>query len=75
VALNVVRQGWSPRDVLSHGVTDFHPTVVGPGDVHADHIQEWFEAGAADGFWISPDVYEYGIDTYVDEVGDCCRFG
>jgi FMN-dependent oxidoreductase (nitrilotriacetate monooxygenase family) len=68
IALQVARQGWSLRDILAHGVIDFHPTLVGPGEVHADHIQEWFEAGAADGFWVSPDVYEDGIDAFVDEV-------
>lgn len=68
IALAVAQQGWSPRDVLAHGVIDFHPTVVGPGAHHADHIQEWFDAGAADGFWISPDVYEDGVDAFVDEV-------
>jgi FMN-dependent oxidoreductase (nitrilotriacetate monooxygenase family) len=67
-ALKVARQGWSVRDILAHGVIDYHPTTVGPGKVHADHLQEWFEAGAADGFWISPDVYEDGIDGFVDEV-------
>jgi FMN-dependent oxidoreductase (nitrilotriacetate monooxygenase family) len=68
IALAVARQGWSPRDVLAHGVIDYHPTVVGPGALHADHIQAWIEAGAVDGFWISPDVYEDGIDAFVDEV-------
>jgi FMN-dependent oxidoreductase (nitrilotriacetate monooxygenase family) len=68
IALAVARQGWSPRDVLAHGVIDFHPTVVGPGKLHADHLQEWFEAGAADGFWVTPDIYEDGIDAFVDEV-------
>lgn len=68
VALDVARSGWSPRDVLAHGVIDFHPTVVGPGSLHADHMQEWFEAGAVDGFWVSPDVYEDGVDAFVDEV-------
>jgi alkanesulfonate monooxygenase SsuD/methylene tetrahydromethanopterin reductase-like flavin-dependent oxidoreductase (luciferase family) len=68
IALDVTSQGWSPRDVLAHGVIDFHPTVVGPAAAHADHIQEWFEAGAADGFWISPDVYADGVDAFVDEV-------
>jgi FMN-dependent oxidoreductase (nitrilotriacetate monooxygenase family) len=67
-ALAVAREGWSPRDVLAHGVIDFHPTVVGPGELHADHLQEWFEAGAADGFWVTPDIYEDGIDAFVDEV-------
>jgi alkanesulfonate monooxygenase SsuD/methylene tetrahydromethanopterin reductase-like flavin-dependent oxidoreductase (luciferase family) len=66
--LAVARRGWSPRDILAHGVIDFHPTVVGPGELHADHLQEWFEAGAADGFWVTPDIYEDGIDAFVDEV-------
>lgn len=34
----------------------------------AGHMTEWFEAGAADGFWFSPDVYEDGIDAFVDGV-------
>jgi FMN-dependent oxidoreductase (nitrilotriacetate monooxygenase family) len=67
-ALNVARRGWSPRDILAHGVIDYHPTVVGPGELHADHIQEWFEAEAADGFWVSPDVYDDGVDAFVDQV-------
>ncbi|MEV7431851.1 NtaA/DmoA family FMN-dependent monooxygenase [Nocardioides sp. NPDC092400] len=67
-ALTVARAGWSPRDVLAHGAIDYHPTTVGPGHVHADHLQEWFEADAVDGFWVSPDVYEDGVDAFVDEV-------
>ncbi|WP_229068801.1 NtaA/DmoA family FMN-dependent monooxygenase [Actinoplanes sp. DH11] len=68
IALELARQGWSPRDILAHGVIDYHPTTVGPGEVHADHLQKWFEAGAVDGFWVSPDVYEDGVDAFVDEV-------
>ena len=68
IALEVARQGWSPRDILAHGVIDFHPTVVGPAELHADHLQEWFEADAADGFWLLPDVYEDGVDAFVDQV-------
>jgi FMN-dependent oxidoreductase (nitrilotriacetate monooxygenase family) len=67
-ALRVARQGWSVRDVLAHGVIDFHPTVVGPGELAADHLQEWFEAEAADGFWIIPDLAESGMDAFVYEV-------
>ncbi|MHC5557864.1 NtaA/DmoA family FMN-dependent monooxygenase [Kocuria sp.] len=67
-ALEVAREGWTLRDILAHGVIDYHPTPVGPASVTADHLQEWFEAGAADGFWVSIDVYEDGIDTFVDEV-------
>lgn len=55
-------------DVLAHGVVDYHPTIVGPPSEMADHMQEWFEAGAADGFWINPDVYEDGLPLIVDEV-------
>jgi alkanesulfonate monooxygenase SsuD/methylene tetrahydromethanopterin reductase-like flavin-dependent oxidoreductase (luciferase family) len=42
--------------------------IVGPGIEAADHMQKWFEAGAADGFWISPDVNADGIDAFVNEV-------
>lgn len=67
-ALAVAREGWTVREVLAHGVIDYHPTPVGPASVTADHVQEWFKAGAADGFWFSFDVYERDIDTFADEV-------
>ncbi|MGO4187425.1 NtaA/DmoA family FMN-dependent monooxygenase [Pseudarthrobacter sp. TAF60_1] len=67
-ALAIAREGWTIREVLAHGVIDYHPTPVGPASVTADHMQEWFEAGAVDGFWVSVDIYEDGIDTFVDEV-------
>ncbi|BCW71323.1 hypothetical protein NicSoilB8_23670 [Arthrobacter sp. NicSoilB8] len=34
----------------------------------ADAIQEWFEAGAADGFNIMPPVLPSGLDAFVDHV-------
>ena len=61
------REGWTIRDILAHGVIDYQPTLVGPASLTAD-MQEWFEADAADGFWVSIDVCEDGIDTSVDEV-------
>lgn len=67
-ALDVAREGWTIRDILAHGVIDYHPTPAGPASVTADHMQEWFEAGACDGFWVSIDINEDGIDTFVDEV-------
>jgi FMN-dependent oxidoreductase (nitrilotriacetate monooxygenase family) len=67
-ALKIAREGWSLRDVLAHGVIDYHPVIAGPAVEAADHMQTWFEAGAADGFWLSPDVYEDGIDAFVDGV-------
>ncbi|RDV12621.1 LLM class flavin-dependent oxidoreductase [Pontibacter diazotrophicus] len=67
-ALKIAKEGWSLRDIIAHGVIDYHPVIVGPGIEAADHMQAWFEAGAADGFWISADVDEDGIDAFVDEV-------
>ncbi|SMF38185.1 MULTISPECIES: NtaA/DmoA family FMN-dependent monooxygenase [unclassified Pseudomonas] len=67
-ALKIAREEWTLRDVLAHGVIDYHPVVVGPAAEAADHMQEWFEAGAVDGFWVSPDIYEDGIDAFVDGV-------
>lgn len=67
-ALKIAREGWSLRDVLAHGVIDYHPVIVGPGVEAADHMQAWFEAGAADGFWVCPDINEDGIDAFVDGV-------
>lgn len=67
-ALKIAREGWTILDVLAHGVIDYHPTIVGPPSAVADHMQEWFEAGACDGFWINADVYEDGLPPIVDEV-------
>ncbi|PPG27218.1 NtaA/DmoA family FMN-dependent monooxygenase [Pseudoclavibacter sp. RFBB5] len=67
-ALEVAREGWSVRDVLAHGVIDYHPVVPGTAADIADHMQEWFEAGACDGFSVAIDVYADGIDAFVDEV-------
>lgn len=67
-ALEIARQGWSLRDVLAHGVIDYHPVIAGPAVEAADHMQRWLEAEAVDGFWISPDVYEDGIDAFVEGV-------
>ena len=65
-ALRIAREGWALRDVLAHGVIDYHPTVLGPPVEVADHMQEWFEAEAADG--LCPDVYEDGLPPLVEEV-------
>jgi FMN-dependent oxidoreductase (nitrilotriacetate monooxygenase family) len=67
-ALEVAREGWSLRDVLAHGVIDYHPVVPGTAADVADHMQEWFEAGACDGFSLAIDVYADGIDAFVDQV-------
>ncbi|MFJ9909792.1 NtaA/DmoA family FMN-dependent monooxygenase [Streptomyces sp. NPDC101152] len=67
-ALEVAREGWSLRDILAHGVIDYHPVVGGPAADIADHMQQWFEAGACDGFSLAIDGYHDGVDAFVDEV-------
>lgn len=65
-AAKLVQEGWSPHDILAHGVLDPYPTVVGTGVQAADLLQEWFEAGAADGFMACFDDFHTGIDAFVD---------
>jgi alkanesulfonate monooxygenase SsuD/methylene tetrahydromethanopterin reductase-like flavin-dependent oxidoreductase (luciferase family) len=67
-ALEVAKEGWTVRQVLHHAVIDYHPAPIGPPEVIADHLQEWFEADAADGFWIIPGVIPEGMDSFVDGV-------
>ena len=45
-----------------------HRTFTGTPEQVADAIQEWFEAGAADGFNIMPPVLPSGLETFVDQV-------
>lgn len=45
-----------------------HNVFVGTPEGLADHIQTWFEAGAADGFNIMPALLPSGLDVFVDQV-------
>lgn len=67
-ALEVAREGWSIRDVIAHGVIDYHPVVASAAEDIADFMQEWFEAGACDGFSLSIDSLHDGVDAFVDQV-------
>ncbi|MDF3305312.1 NtaA/DmoA family FMN-dependent monooxygenase [Rhodococcus sp. T2V] len=67
-ALEVIREGWTVRDVLAHGVIDYHPVVAGTATDVADHMQSWFDAGACDGFSLAVDAFHDGIDAFVDQV-------
>jgi FMN-dependent oxidoreductase (nitrilotriacetate monooxygenase family) len=67
-AVALARAGWSARDILAHAVLDPTPTVVGTADQGADHLQQWYEAEAADGFVTGFDDYSTGIDDFVDGV-------
>ncbi|WP_068273549.1 LLM class flavin-dependent oxidoreductase [Aldersonia kunmingensis] len=45
-----------------------HRVVIGTPEQVADTIEEWFRAGAADGFNLMPDALPSGLATFVDEV-------
>ncbi|WP_228803184.1 hypothetical protein [Nocardia farcinica] len=42
--------------------------VAGTATDVAEHMQEWFEAGACDGFSIALDAFHDGFDAFVDQV-------
>ncbi|MYU11098.1 NtaA/DmoA family FMN-dependent monooxygenase [Streptomyces sp. SID8361] len=56
------------REVLDEFGNGGHRRVVGSPEEIADTIQEWFEAGAADGFNLMPDAFPSGLDDFVDQV-------
>lgn len=45
-----------------------HGVVVGSAEQIADHMQHWFQNGAADGFAILPPSMPVGLDRFLDEV-------
>jgi alkanesulfonate monooxygenase SsuD/methylene tetrahydromethanopterin reductase-like flavin-dependent oxidoreductase (luciferase family) len=44
-----------------------HRTFAGTAEQVADNLQEWFEAGAADGFNIMPPYLPGGLEDFVDQ--------
>ncbi|MEK4439277.1 NtaA/DmoA family FMN-dependent monooxygenase [Paenibacillus sp. FSL K6-2862] len=67
-AVELARAGWSPRDILAHAVFDPYPSVVGTAEQVADHLQEWFQAEAADGFMLNFDDFHTELGNFVDHV-------
>lgn len=45
-----------------------HRTLAGTPEQVADSLEEWFRAGAADGFNIMPAALPSGLETFVDQV-------
>jgi hypothetical protein len=48
------------REIRALGVLDYHPTAFEPAT--ADHVREWVEVFAVDGFGVSIDAYEDAVD-------------
>ncbi|MFK8243225.1 MULTISPECIES: NtaA/DmoA family FMN-dependent monooxygenase [unclassified Facklamia] len=67
-AVQLLQEGYSPLDTLAMGVINYHPVVVGTATDVADFLQEWFEAGATDGFSIVPDLSHDGVRAFVEQV-------
>ncbi|MFP7473722.1 NtaA/DmoA family FMN-dependent monooxygenase [Niallia taxi] len=67
-AVELLKKGLTVYDVLAHGVTDFHHTVLGSPEQIADEMQEIFEAGACDGFGIVVDRTHDGLPAFVQKV-------
>ncbi|MBL1120940.1 LLM class flavin-dependent oxidoreductase [Streptomyces sp. 110] len=62
-------EGLVVRDLLTrlaggHG----HRQVVGTPEQVADTIEQWFRAGAADGFNLMPDRFPDGLEVFADHV-------
>ncbi|MFC8527447.1 LLM class flavin-dependent oxidoreductase [Nocardia sp. NPDC057227] len=56
------------RDALSEFGTGGHRRIIGTPEQVADTIEDWFLAGAADGFNLMPDAFPSGLEIFVDEV-------
>jgi FMN-dependent oxidoreductase (nitrilotriacetate monooxygenase family) len=67
-ALELARQGRTPHEILGHGVLDQAPSMLGTAEQIADELQEWVQAGAADGFTVIIDDLHDGMDAFVDQV-------
>lgn len=61
------RESLTVRELLDRVIT-WHRLVVGGPEQLADAIEEWFVAGAVDGFNLMPDVFPSGLELFVDHV-------
>lgn len=61
-------RGYTLREVLDEFGNGGHRRIVGSPEEIADTIEEWFRAGAADGFNLMPDAFPSGLTDFVDHV-------
>jgi alkanesulfonate monooxygenase SsuD/methylene tetrahydromethanopterin reductase-like flavin-dependent oxidoreductase (luciferase family) len=68
IVVNIARrENLTVRQILDRVIT-WHRLVVGSPERIADAIEEWFVAGAVDGFNLMPDVFPSGLELFVDHV-------
>jgi FMN-dependent oxidoreductase (nitrilotriacetate monooxygenase family) len=66
--INLARRERLTVRELSRRILVGHRLLVGTPEQVADTLEEWFLAGAADGFNIMPDMFPSGVEIFVDEV-------
>jgi hypothetical protein len=59
--------GYSAREFARH-ISGGHRLVIGSPQQVADHIEEWWRAGAVDGFTIAPPALVHDLQGFVDLV-------
>lgn len=64
----LAKRPYTFREVLDEFGNGGHRRIVGSPEEIADTIEEWFTAGAADGFNLMPDAFPSGLDDFVDHV-------
>ncbi|WP_019931044.1 NtaA/DmoA family FMN-dependent monooxygenase [Nocardia sp. BMG111209] len=60
--------GYTLRDAVLEFGAGGHRRIIGTPEQVADTIEQWFRAGAADGFNLMPDAFPSGLEIFVDEV-------
>ncbi|MEB8127713.1 LLM class flavin-dependent oxidoreductase [Staphylococcus succinus] len=66
--IELIQKGLSVKDILAHGVINYHPVVAGTAVQVADFLEKWFTSGATDGFSIVPDSLHDGVEKFVEQV-------
>ncbi|UYZ67579.1 hypothetical protein LP090_05420 [Moraxella bovis] len=66
-AVELIKHGMSPKEVLAGGVINYHPVVVGTAVDVADFMEQWFKACATDGFSLAPNS-QMGVREFVEKV-------
>lgn len=66
--VNLARRECLTVRQLSKRIRSGHRLIVGTPEQVADTMTEWFQAGAADGFNIMPDMFPSGCEIFVDQV-------
>jgi FMN-dependent oxidoreductase (nitrilotriacetate monooxygenase family) len=66
--INLARREQLTVRQLSRRIRSGHRLLVGTPEQVADSLEQWFRAGAADGFNIMPDAFPSGAEIFVDQV-------